>query len=371
MLLKELLDSLTTKHIKQIVRAHNLHTRIYLGSSREVMIDGLLSHYNLKNTNELLSKLHTLTIPTEDAVIPKRVKPAIVRVRQTVNITRKTRNQPEQEPEPAPEPAPEPVIKQPRDVSGLVSAIKNTRANKQLIDEAKEELKQLREKKQKEKDHEIFKIRIRGQRAEIQRKKDEEAEKTRKSLIKEPRDVSGLVSAIKNTRAKKQLIDKAKTELQQRRTNKAIEEKLTADDAVNIIKDYNTKKHEHFYNRNKPEPAPLKFSKKIFDLLVEARNKKRKELENSKREEDEFLKEKVSDKFRNKSHTKEQEDKYIKKLLSGKVGNFEKDGIEAIQLKEYTMKVKHDELALKQLQSYVDQYEQLIEYRRRGYAKYD
>ena len=61
MLLKDLLDSFTTKHIKQIVRAHNLHTRIYLGSSREVMIDGLLSHYNLKNTNELFSLLPVIT----------------------------------------------------------------------------------------------------------------------------------------------------------------------------------------------------------------------------------------------------------------------------------------------------------------------
>ncbi len=195
MSLKELLDTLTTKHIKQIVRAHNLHTRIYLGSSREVMIDGLINHYNLKNTNELLSKIHTLTIPTEDTVIPKRgikKKAEIVKVKKIVNISRKNTKQPEPEPEPEPqpEPEPEPVIKQPRDVSGLVSAIKSRNAKKQLIEEAKEELKQLREKKQK----------------------DEEAEKARKALIKTPRDVSGLITAVKNKRAKEKFLNEGKKE---------------------------------------------------------------------------------------------------------------------------------------------------------------
>jgi hypothetical protein len=90
------------------------------GTSDPVLKERLMQEYRNQNKAIRLAKLAQPSPPPSPPpsappsppiarfIIPKKVKPASVRVRPIVNITRKRRNQPEPEPEPEPEQEPEP-----------------------------------------------------------------------------------------------------------------------------------------------------------------------------------------------------------------------------------------------------------------------
>ncbi len=187
MALLDLLKSLSTKHLKAVIRLHNLHEHIKLGQPREALINDLINHFDILNTNTLVSKIHELTIPqTVESV--KRTKPvveaiAVVKRKLSTPITKRIKAIVEEVIEEEP-------VK--RDLSGLISSLKSIRDVKKQGDEAKADLQRRREAKQqrdeiqqrkeealkaleeeKKKVHEEFLIRTRKQRAEIQQRKEE------------------------------------------------------------------------------------------------------------------------------------------------------------------------------------------------------
>jgi hypothetical protein len=150
MSLRDLLNSITTKTIKNIIRAHNLHTVIRLGQKREDLIKGVITHYDLHNAREIRSKIHNLQLPEED--IKKFLeKPP----KRKTNITRKTVKpvqpvQPvieEQKPNKEAEEA-EKAEKSKRTLIGI-DMLNDIRQRKKISDDAKKDLDIRRKAKQK------------------------------------------------------------------------------------------------------------------------------------------------------------------------------------------------------------------------------
>jgi len=145
MVLLDLLKSLSTKHLKAVIRLHNLHEYIKLGQPRDALINDLIKHFDVLNANTLVSKIHELTIPqTKERV--KRTKPvveavAVVKRKLTTPITKRIKA------------IAEPVIEEPvkRDLTGLISSLKSIRDVKKqgekLVNEAKADVELRREKK--------------------------------------------------------------------------------------------------------------------------------------------------------------------------------------------------------------------------------
>jgi len=139
MALLDLLKSLSTKHLKAVIRLHNLHEYIKLGQPREALINGLITHFDILNTNTLVSKIHELTIP-QTAESVKRTKPvveavAVVKRKLSTPITKRIKAIVIEE---------EPVK---RDISGLISSLKSIRDVKKQGDEAKADVERRREAK--------------------------------------------------------------------------------------------------------------------------------------------------------------------------------------------------------------------------------
>jgi len=119
MSLHDLLHTYTIKNIKDIIRNNNLHNKIKLGQPREELIKGLLSHYDLQNTKDLISKINSITLPENEVKpVKEKVKVNITRKKKELNIKQSNSissifQQPEPErqqaPEPTPEPTPEPI----------------------------------------------------------------------------------------------------------------------------------------------------------------------------------------------------------------------------------------------------------------------
>jgi len=112
MSLHDLLNTYTIKNIKDIIRNNNLHNKIKLGQPREELIKGLLSHYDLHNTKDLISKINSITLPENEVKpVKEKVKVNITRKKKDVdvkqsNIFSSIFQQPEPEPERQPEPEP-------------------------------------------------------------------------------------------------------------------------------------------------------------------------------------------------------------------------------------------------------------------------
>ena len=228
MALRELLNSFTTKNLKNIIRAHNLHNKILLGGKREDLIDGLQRHYTLKNVNELISKINTLQLPTEEQPVkaPKR----------KTNITRKTVK------------LVEPVIEE-------------------------QKPKEDEEAKQKIIDHEIFLTRIRKQRADIQRKKDEDAEAERQAENNKRTStgINMLNDIIQHKKEGDRLNNEANVDLQRRRYAKIKRDK---DEAKKRDED-DAKKRDEDEAKKRDEEAKQKIidDAKIGDIVKIDNNK--------------------------------------------------------------------------------------------------
>jgi hypothetical protein len=214
MALRELLNSFTTKNLKNIIRAHNLHNKILLGGKREDLIDGLHRHYTLKNVNEIISKINSITLPTKE--------PAVKAPKRKTNITRKTVKlvEPvieEQKPK-EDENKTEQIVKAPKRKTNI------TRKTVKLVEPVIEEQKPKEDKEAKQKiiDHEIFLTRIRKQRADIQRKKDEVIEAERQAENNK-RTLTG-INMLNDIRQRKKegdrLNNEANIDLQRRRYEK-------------------------------------------------------------------------------------------------------------------------------------------------------
>jgi len=149
MSLQELLNSLSTKTIKNIIRAHNLHTVIRLGQKREDLIKGVITHYDLHNAREIRSKIHNLQLPEED-VKKFLEKPP----KRKTNITRKTVKpvQPVElvieEQKPNKDEEAEKAEKSKRTLTGI-NMLNDIRQRKKISDDAKKDLDIRRKAKQK------------------------------------------------------------------------------------------------------------------------------------------------------------------------------------------------------------------------------
>ena len=79
MTLSDVLNKLSHKEIKALIRSYNLHTRIKLGQSKEALIEALNTHFNLNITdNKLIAKEYKVDIPTPAPIRATRRRPAPV-----------------------------------------------------------------------------------------------------------------------------------------------------------------------------------------------------------------------------------------------------------------------------------------------------
>jgi len=70
--LEEHLNRLSVKQIKNIVREHNLHTKIRLGQPKETLIAQLLEHFEELVDGDMISSIYKIKVPTETDIVQKK-----------------------------------------------------------------------------------------------------------------------------------------------------------------------------------------------------------------------------------------------------------------------------------------------------------
>ena len=70
--LEEHLNTLSLKQIKNLVREHNLLSKIKLGQPKEVLIARLLEHFEELVDGDMVSSIYKIKVPAETDVVPKK-----------------------------------------------------------------------------------------------------------------------------------------------------------------------------------------------------------------------------------------------------------------------------------------------------------
>lgn len=70
--LEEHLNTLSLKQIKNLVREHNLLSKIKLGQPKEVLIAQLLEHFEELVDDDMVSSIYKIKVPKETDVVPKK-----------------------------------------------------------------------------------------------------------------------------------------------------------------------------------------------------------------------------------------------------------------------------------------------------------
>jgi len=70
--LEEHLNTLSLKQIKNLVREHNLLSKIKLGQPKEVLIARLLEHFEELVDGDMVSSIYKIKVPKETDVVPKK-----------------------------------------------------------------------------------------------------------------------------------------------------------------------------------------------------------------------------------------------------------------------------------------------------------
>ena len=82
--LEEHLNTLSLKQIKNLVREHNLLSKIKLGQPKEVLIAQLLEHFEELVDGDMVSSIYKIKVPKETDVVPKKGQKRIVLERPAI-----------------------------------------------------------------------------------------------------------------------------------------------------------------------------------------------------------------------------------------------------------------------------------------------
>jgi len=76
--LEEHLNTLSLKQIKNLVREHNLHSKIMLGQPKDALIAALLRHFEELVDDDMVSSIYKIKVPKETDIVPKKGRARVV-----------------------------------------------------------------------------------------------------------------------------------------------------------------------------------------------------------------------------------------------------------------------------------------------------
>ena len=82
--LEEHLNTLSLKQIKNLVREHNLLSKIKLGQPKEALIARLLEHFEELVDGDMISSIYKIKVPAETDVVPKKGRKRIALERPAI-----------------------------------------------------------------------------------------------------------------------------------------------------------------------------------------------------------------------------------------------------------------------------------------------
>lgn len=82
--LEEHLNTLSLKQIKNLVREHNLLSKIKLGQPKEVLIARLLEHFEELVDGDMISSIYKIKVPAETDIVPKKGRKRIALERPAI-----------------------------------------------------------------------------------------------------------------------------------------------------------------------------------------------------------------------------------------------------------------------------------------------
>ena len=82
--LEEHLNTLSLKQIKNLVREHNLLSKIKLGQPKEVLIARLLEHFEELVDGDMISSIYKIKVPAETDIVPKKGRTRIALERPAI-----------------------------------------------------------------------------------------------------------------------------------------------------------------------------------------------------------------------------------------------------------------------------------------------